>query len=34
MAGGVINTERAAAAVLDEFRSARLGRITLERVEE
>lgn len=33
MAGGVINTERAAAAVLDEFRSARLGRITLERVE-
>ena len=34
MAGGVINIERAAAAVLDEFRSARLGRITLERVEE
>ena len=33
MAGGVINTERAAAAVLDEFRSARLGRITLEKAE-
>ena len=34
MAGGVVNTERAAAAVLDEFRSAKLGRITLERAEE
>ena len=34
MAGGVVNTERAAAAVLDEFRSAKLGRITLEQVEE
>lgn len=34
MAGGVVNTERAAAAVLDEFRSAKLGRITLEQAEE
>lgn len=34
MSGGVINTERAAAAVLDEFRSARLGHITLEKVED
>ena len=33
MAGGVVNTERAAAAVLDEFRRARLGKITLERAE-
>lgn len=31
--GGEINTERAAAAVLDEFRSGKLGRITLERME-
>lgn len=30
--GGEINTERAAIAVLDEFRSAKLGRITLEQV--
>ena len=28
--GGVVNTERASATVLDEFRSAKLGRITLE----
>lgn len=32
--GGRINTERAAIAVLDEFRGAKLGRITLEQVEE
>lgn len=30
VSGGEINTERAAAAVLDEFRSGKLGRITLE----
>lgn len=30
MAGGVLDTERAAAVVLDEFRAGRLGRITLE----
>lgn len=30
MAGGVCDTERAAAIVLDEFRAGRLGRITLE----
>ena len=34
MSGSVINTERAAAAVLDEFRSARLGHITLEKAED
>ncbi len=34
MRGGEIDTERAAAAVLDEFRSGKLGRITLERPEE
>ena len=28
--GGAVNTERAAAVLLDEFRSGRLGRITLE----
>ena len=32
MAGGVLNTERAAAIVLDEFRAGRLGRVTLESV--
>lgn len=32
MSGGQINTERAAIAVLDEFRAAKLGRITLEQV--
>lgn len=32
ISGGEINTERAAAAVLDEFRAAKLGRITLEQV--
>lgn len=30
IAGGGVNTERAAIAVLDEFRSGKLGRITLE----
>lgn len=30
LSGGVINTERAAITVLDEFRSGKLGRITLE----
>ncbi len=30
IAGGEINTERAAITVIDEFRSAKLGRITLE----
>ncbi len=32
--GGEVNTERAAAAVLDEFRSATLGRLTLDKAEE
>ena len=32
MSGGQINTERAAIAVLDECRAAKLGRITLEQV--
>lgn len=31
VSGGKINTERAAAAVLDEFRGGKLGRISLER---
>ncbi len=30
LSGGVVNTERASITVLDEFRSAKLGRITLE----
>lgn len=30
MAGGVVNTERAAAVVLDEFRAGKLGHLTLE----
>ncbi len=34
ISGGEINTERAAAAVLDEFRSGKLGRITLELPKE
>ena len=34
ISGGEINTERAAAAVLDEFRSATLGKITLDKSEE
>ena len=33
LSGGVVNTERAAITVLDEFRSGKLGRITLERPE-
>ena len=31
MSGGVVDTERAAVTVLDDFRGAKLGRITLER---
>ena len=31
VAGGEINTERAAITVLDEYRGGKLGRITLER---
>lgn len=31
ISGGEVNTERAAAAVLDEYRSGKLGRMTLER---
>lgn len=31
MAGGVVNTERAAITVMDEFRSGKIGRITLEK---
>lgn len=34
MAGGAINTERAAMTVLDEFRSATLGRMTLDKAED
>ncbi len=34
MRGGVVDTERAAAAVLDEFRSGKLGKITIETPEE
>lgn len=34
ISGGEINTERAAIAVLDEFRSGKLGRITLEEPKE
>lgn len=30
MSGGVVNEDRAAAVILDEFRAARIGRITLE----
>ncbi len=30
LSGGIVNTERASIMVLDEFRSAKLGRITLE----
>lgn len=32
VAGGEVNTERAAIMLLDEFRSGTLGRMTLERV--
>lgn len=34
ISGGEIDTERAAITVLDEFRSAKLGKITLEEVEK
>ncbi len=34
ISGGEVNTERAAITVLDEFRSGKLGRITLELPEE
>lgn len=34
VSGGEIDTERAAAAVLDEFRSATIGRLTLDKAEE
>lgn len=34
ISGGEINTERAAAAVLDEFRSGKIGRFTLEKPSE
>ena len=33
MSGGVVNTERASVTVLDEYRSAKLGNITLECVQ-
>ena len=33
VSGGEVNTERAAAALLDEYRAGRLGRLTLERPE-
>lgn len=32
--GGMINTERAAVTVLDEFRAGTIGRVTLERAED
>ena len=31
MSGGVVNTERAAITLVDEFRGAKLGRVSLER---
>ena len=34
ISGGEINTERAALTVLDEFRSATLGKITLDKTED
>ena len=34
MSGGEINTERAAATVLDEFRSATLGKLTIDKAED
>ncbi|MEE0059804.1 MAG: ribosome biogenesis GTPase YlqF [Acutalibacteraceae bacterium] len=33
MSGGIVNTERAAVTILDEYRSAKLGNITLECVQ-
>ena len=34
ISGGDIDTERAAAMLLDEFRGGKIGRITLERPNE
>ena len=34
IAGGEVNTERVANLLLDEFRGAKIGRITLDRVEK
>ena len=34
ISGGEINTERAASAVLDEFRGAVLGKLTIDRAED
>ncbi len=34
MSGGVVNMERAAVMLVDEFRASRLGRISLERPEK
>ena len=34
ISGGEVNTERAAAMLLDEFRGGKIGRITLERPNE
>ena len=34
MSGGVVNTERAAVMLVDEFRASKLGRISLEAPEE
>jgi len=34
ISGGEINTERAAIMVVDEFRSSKIGRITLEKIED
>ncbi len=34
ISGGEINTERAAAAVLDEFRNATIGRLTIDKAED
>ena len=33
ISGGEVNTERAAATVLDEFRAGKLGRVTLDPME-
>ena len=34
ISGGEVDTERAAITVLDEFRGAKLGRVTLEQVQK
>ncbi len=34
MSGGAVNTERAAIMLVDEFRGAKLGRVSLERPGE